>query len=187
MDASKLKFKVCGMGPKPFFILFAVVLIAVYGNFMPLAKIYSNASGNFVVSSYVLTVAFLMAMGGLFFWLGNTIPIVNNYLGGACLLPLIGASWLNYVGLIPKPLENGIRTVMRGGFQDMYIAALLIGSVLVMDRKILLKATARYLPAIIGSQVVALVSCYIGGKLIGFGAAEGLFYCLLYTSDAADD
>ena len=176
MDASKLKFKVCGMGPKPFFILFAVVLIAVYGNFMPLAKIYSNASGNFVVSSYVLTVAFLMAMGGLFFWLGNTIPIVNNYLGGACLLPLIGASWLNYVGLIPKPLENGIRTVMRGGFQDMYIAALLIGSVLVMDRKILLKATARYLPAIIGSQVVALVSCYIGGKLIGFGAAEGLFY-----------
>lgn len=176
MDASKLKFKVCGMGPKPFFILFAVVLIAVYGNFMPLAKIYSNASGIFVVSSYVLTVAFLMAMGGLFFWLGNTIPIVNNYLGGACLLPLIGASWLNYVGLIPKPLENGIRTVMRGGFQDMYIAALLIGSVLVMDRKILLKATARYLPAIIGSQVVALVSCYIGGKLIGFGAAEGLFY-----------
>lgn len=115
-----------------------MVLIAVYGNFMPLAKIYSNASGNFVVSSYVLTVAFLMAMGGLFFWLGNTIPIVNNYLGGACLLPLIGASWLNYVGLIPKPLENGIRTVMRGGFQDMYIAALLIGSVLVMDRKILL-------------------------------------------------
>lgn len=82
MDASKLKFKVCGMGPKPFFILFAVVLIAVYGNFMPLAKIYSNASGNFVVSSYVLTVAFLMAMGGLFFWLGNTIPIVNNYLAG---------------------------------------------------------------------------------------------------------
>ena len=104
MDASKLKFKVCGMGPKPFFILFAVVLIAVYGNFMPLAKIYSNASGNFVVSSYVLTVAFLMAMGGLFFWLGNTIPIVNNYLGGACLLPLIGASWLNYVGLIPKQM-----------------------------------------------------------------------------------
>ena len=52
------------------------------------------------------------------------------------------------------------------------IAALLIGSVLVMDRNILLKATARYLPAIIGSQVVALVSCYIGGKLIGFGAAE---------------
>ena len=106
MDASKLKFKVCGMGPKPFFILFAVVLIAVYGNFMPLAKIYSNASGNFVVSSYVLTVAFLMAMGGLFFWLGNTIPIVNNYLGGACLLPLIGASWLNYVGSFRNRLKT---------------------------------------------------------------------------------
>ena len=39
---------------------------------------------------------------------------------------------------------------MNGGFQDAYIACLLVGAVLIMDRKILLSATARYLPAIIG-------------------------------------
>lgn len=78
MDASKLKFKVCGMGPKPFFILFAVVLIAVYGNFMPLAKIYSNASGNFVVSSYVLTVAFLMAWPWEDFSSGLATPFLSS-------------------------------------------------------------------------------------------------------------
>lgn len=110
------------------------------------------------------------------FWLGNTIPILNNYLGGACLLPLLGASLMNYLGLVPEPLANGVRMVMKGGFQDMYVAMLLIGSVLVMDRKLILSATARYLPTIIGSQVFALGFCMIGGAITGFGAKEGLFY-----------
>ena len=63
---------------------------------------------------------------------------------------------MNYLGLVPEPLANGVRMVMKGGFQDMYVAMLLIGSVLVMDRKLILSATARYLPTIIGSQVFAL-------------------------------
>lgn len=58
----------------------------------------------------------------------------------------------------------------------MYVAMLLIGSVLVMDRKLILSATARYLPTIIGSQVFALGFCMIGGAITGFGAKEGLFY-----------
>jgi len=102
--------------------------------------------------------------------------LLNNYLGGACLLPLLGASLMNYLGLVPEPLANGVRMVMKGGFQDMYVAMLLIGSVLVMDRKLILSATARYLPTIIGSQVFALGFCMIGGAITGFGAKEGLFY-----------
>ena len=172
----KIKFNVCGLSAKYFFLFFAAIMISVYGNFMPTVTVYGNAAGKYVATNFVGTVAFLMAIGGLLFWLGNTIPIVNNYLGGACLLPLIGASWMNYMGLIPKVLENGTKVVMKGGFQDMYIAALLIGSVLMMDRKIILQATARYLPAIVGSQVCALGACVIGGYLIGFGGPEGLFY-----------
>lgn len=83
---------------------------------------------------------------------------------------------MNYLGLVPEPLANGVRMVMKGGFQDMYVAMLLIGSVLVMDRKLILSATARYLPTIIGSQVFALGFCMIGGAITGFGAKEGLFY-----------
>ena len=45
-----------------------------------------------------------------------------------------------------------------------------------MDRKLILSATARYLPTIIGSQVFALGFCMIGGAITGFGAKEGLFY-----------
>ena len=123
-------------------------MVAVYCGFMPTTTIGSD---EYVATTFVGTIAFLMAVGGLFFWLGNTIPIVNNYLGGACLLPLLGASFMNFIGIVPKELVNGTKVLMSGGFQDAYIAMLLVGSILVMDRKILLGATIRYLPTVIGS------------------------------------
>ncbi len=172
---NKLNFKVCGLSAKYFFVFFAVVMIAVYGGFMPTVRIYSNSAGNYVATNFIMTIAYLMAVGGIFFWLGNTIPIVNNYLGGACLFPLFGASFLNFMGLIPNTLVNGTRVLMGGGFQDAYIAMLLVGSILVMDRKILLGATARYIPTVVGSQVFALGFCMLGGMVTGFGIPEALF------------
>ena len=175
-NRKKINFDVCGLSFKHFVLFFAVVFASAYLGFMPTVTIYSNSAGAFTATTFVGSVAFLMAVGGVFFWLGNTIPILNNYLGGACLLPLLGASLMNYLGLVPEPLANGVRMVMKGGFQDMYVAMLLFGSVLVMDRKLILSATARYLPTIIGSQVFALGFCMIGGAITGFGAKEGLFY-----------
>ena len=52
---------------------------------------------------------------------------------------------------------------------------LLVGSILVMDRKILLGATARYMPTILGSQVFALGFCMLAGLITGFGIPEALF------------
>lgn len=64
---------------------------------------------------------------------------------------------------------------MGGGFQDAYIAMLLVGSILVMDRKVLLGATARYMPTILGSQVFALGFCMLAGLVTGYGIPEALF------------
>lgn len=171
-----LNFKVCGLSLKYFIPFFIVVMLSVYLGLLPTAKIYSNEAGTYTATTFVGTIAFLMSIGGIFFWLGNTIPFVNNYLGGACLLPLFGASLMNFLGLIPQELVNGCKVFMKGGFQDMYVAMLLVGSVLVMDRKILLNATARYMPAIIGSQACALGACMLGGMITGYGPIEALFY-----------
>ena len=171
----KLNFKVCGLPAKYFIPFFIIVMASVYLGFMPKVKIYSNDAGTYMATSFVMTIAFLMAVGGLFFWLGNTIPIVNNYLGGACLLPLLGASFLNYVGLVPQELVNGTKVLMGGGFQDAYIAMLLVGSILVMDCKVLLGATARYMPTILGSQVFALGFCMLAGLITGYGIPEEYF------------
>lgn len=170
-----IQFKVCGLNAKHFLPFFIVVMITTYLGFLPTVKIYSNGTDTYMATSFIATIAFLMAVGGLFFWLGNTIPIVNNYLGGACLLPLIGASFMNYIGIIPETLQNGTKVLMSGGFQDAYIAMLLVGSILVMDRKVLLGATARYMPTILGSQAFALGFCMLAGLVTGFGIPEALF------------
>lgn len=175
MEKKGLNFKVCGLDAKSFIPFFIVVLITTYAGFLPVVTIYSSDTESYVATSFVATIAFLMAIGGLFFWLGNTIPIVNNYLGGACLLPLLGASFLNFVGLVPETLVNGTKVLMSGGFQDAYIAMLLVGSILIMDRKILLGATARYLPTILGSQVFAIGFSILAGLVTGFGASNALF------------
>ncbi len=170
----RINFNVCGMSFKPFVVFFIVTLVAAYGGFLPQAVI-KIGDDQVTGTSFIATIAVLMAVGGIFFWLGNTIPILNNYLGGACLLPLIGASFLNFVGLIPADVVNGVKIFMKGGFQDLYIALLLVGSVLVMDRKVLLGATARYLPTILGTQACAIGLSLLAGVLTGYGAVEGFF------------
>lgn len=170
----KINFNVCGLPFRYFTIFFIIVLIATYTHLLPTVEI-SIGDNTISGTSFIATFAFLMAIGGIFFWLGNTIPIVNNYLGGACLLPLIGASFLNYLGLVPAEVVNGTKVLMKGGFQDAYIALLLVGSVLVMNRKVLLGATARYIPTVLGSQVFAIGFSMLAGVLTGFGATDALF------------
>lgn len=170
-NKSKINFDVCGLPFKYFVPFFVMVMAAVYLGFIPTAKLADGLTP----SSFVATFAYLMAIGGVFFWLGNAIPILNNYLGGACLLPLLGASFLNYVGLVPQTMVSGVKVLMSGGFQDAYIAMLLVGSILVMDRKILLNATARYIPTVIGSQIFAIAFAMIAGLITGFGPVKALF------------
>lgn len=170
-NEKKLNFQVCGLGWKHFVPFFLIVMLVTYTGKMPVVALADGLN----CTTFVATFAFLMAVGGIFFWLGDNIPIVNKYLGGACILPLFGASAMNFFGLVPVELQNGVKVLMNGGFQDAYIACLLVGAVLVMDRKILLGATARYIPAILGSQVCALVFVLLGGLITGYGPIEALF------------
>lgn len=168
---SKINFEVCGLKFKHFVPFFVIVMIATYTGIMPTVKLADDLTA----TTFIATFAFLMSVGGIFFWLGDNIPILNKYLGGACILPLFGASAMKLLGLVPESMQAGVKVLMNGGFQDAYIACLLVGAVLVMDRKVLLSATARYMPAIIGSQVCALLFCVVGGLVTGYGPIEALF------------
>ena len=96
----KVEFKVCGLSAKYFVPLFLVIIICTYGGFMPTVKI-----GETTGVGMVGTLAFLMSVGGLFFWLGNSIPVVNSYLGGSVLFCMFGPALLNYFGLLPETLS----------------------------------------------------------------------------------
>ena len=66
----KVEFKVCGLSAKYFVPLFLVIIICTYGGFMPTVKI-----GETTGVGMVGTLAFLMSVGGLFFWLGRVCQV----------------------------------------------------------------------------------------------------------------
>ncbi len=175
------EIKIGGVSLKYFVPFFIIIVIATYGGFLPTTT-FKDANGfTYEATTYIGTMAYLMSVGGILFFLGNIIPIVNKYLGGAVLLPMLGTSLLNYLGFVPEILKNGVKILMSGGFQDFYIATLLVGSILIMDRKILLGATVRYMPTVIGSQFFALLFASIAGLITGYGWKEGLFYVAIPT------
>ena len=66
-----------------------------------------------------------------------------------------------------------------GAFLDFYIAALITGSILGMNRKLLVKAAARYFPAIFGALIVSFGLVAAAGHFSGFGVVKAVLLIAL--------
>lgn len=156
-------FKIYGLKWQYFTIASVVILAAVY-----LGKLPAGMVGAF---------ALMIVIGTVFNEIGNRTPIVKSYLGGGAIVTIFGCAVLYYYGIIPEQAVETMTTFMKGGgFLDFYIAALITGSILGMDRKLLIKASIRYLPAIIGGVICALGLAGLVGALSGYGAQKAIFY-----------
>ena len=136
--------------------------------------------------------AFMIVFGTIFQEIGDRLPIVRSYLGGGAIVIIFGMGFLRYENffglfdLLSKPNADGVlytATLMKniesffkpsGAFLDFYIAALITGSILGMNRKLLMKAAARYFPAIFGGIIAAFGLASLGGAAFGFGAVKAL-------------
>ncbi len=174
------EYKIMGLSLPVYFSLLAVTIIAMIFDVLPGGMI-----GAF---------AFMMISGSLLDVIGNNTPIIKTFFGGGPIVIIFGSAALVYFNLIPESVTENVTTFMKGGgFLDFYIAALITGSILGMNKKLLIKAAIRYFPCIIGGVVVSLLFVSIGGLAFGQSPAESIAYigipiiCLLYTSDAADE
>lgn len=61
-------------------------------------------------------------------------------------------------------------------FLDFYIAALICGSILGMNRKLLVKASARFIPVALLSMVVGFFATGAVGALLGQGFGHSVMY-----------
>ena len=141
--------------------------------------------------------AFMIVFGTILQEIGDKLPIVRSYLGGGAIVIIFGMGILRYVNffgvfdLFNPANAEGVTytaTLMKniesffkptGAFLDFYIAALITGSILGMNRKLLMKAAARYFPAIFGGIVVAFSLAVLGGVVTGFGAVRALLLIAL--------
>lgn len=159
--------RILGVSWPIFFVLAAVLLVAVYLEVLPMGLIGA--------------IFFMLVVGELLNFIGNKVPIVNTYFGGGAVVAIFGGAALVYFNILPEGTKELIDGFMKSGegkmgFLDFYISALITGSILGMNRKLLIKAAVRYLPAILGGLVAALALVSLGGLLVGYTPGEAMAY-----------
>lgn len=119
----------------------------------------------------------MMVFGGLFNIIGNNLPIVKTFLGGGAIVCIFASAALVYTKVIPDyVVENVSQFMGETGFLNFYIAALITGSILGMDRTLLLKAAVRFLPVALCAMTMAIICVGIVGALVGYGFADSIMY-----------
>lgn len=156
-------FKLAGLKLPVFVVVLILSIISIYTNTLPKGMV-----GAFFI---------LLIFGELFNLIGNKTPIINTFFGGGAIVCIFGGAAIVYFKLVPEAIVKNTSTFMTtGGFLDFYIAALITGSILGMNRKLLIKACLRYLPCIIASVAVALLFVALGGVLFGMSFKETTAY-----------
>lgn len=150
------KFTIMGIPLVYFAIITVLVITASYLNLLP-----KNMIGAF---------AYIMVLGAIFGLLGDNLPIVKDYLGGGPIVAIFGTALLVYTKIMPEETINTVSTFMTtNGFLDFFIAALICGSILGMDSKLLVKAGARYAVPLLGGILVSFILAGIVGLIVGYG------------------
>src|SRR5580698_8944800 len=152
---SIVDFKI-GIIPLPVFL----ILLAVIGGFA--------ATGT--VPSDILMAIVLLSMGGFTCAeLGKRIPIIRN-IGAAAIFATFIPSYLAFHHFLPDTVLDSVKEFTKdSNFLYLFISCIIVGSILGMDRGVLIKGFLKiFIPLICGSAVGAVVGTVIG-TLLGLG------------------
>lgn len=132
-------------------------------------------------SSMTGTMCSIFALAIIFNEFGERLPIWNNYIGGGLLMCFFGVAILKYFNLIPEDAINNINSFVSddANFLEFFIVMLIVGSVLGLDRDILIKSFTGYIPAILGGLIVAALFGVLGGLLFGVSPADTIIKYVL--------
>lgn len=155
----KKGFKIYGMEWYIFAFFGAVVLLAIYYGIVP--------------NQLIGAIAVMFTLGIILGEIGERIPIWNKYCGGGAILAFLVCGLLTYKGMMPE----GVVAISKGwmndySFLNLFIAFLVVGSLLGLDRDMLIKSSVLYLPAILAGLVGAALCGMLGGVLFGKSPVE---------------
>ncbi|MFC0560590.1 2-hydroxycarboxylate transporter family protein [Halalkalibacter alkalisediminis] len=160
------QLKIMGLPILWFALFLLVTIVTVYTGNLPTG----------MIGSLLVMVVFGEALG----WIGDRLPIVKTYLGGGAIVAIFGSAYMVYSGILPESVSTGVNEFMTtGGFLDFYIAALITGSILGMNSKVLLKIGVRYFVPIFGAVIGAMAIAGLVGILIGFSIQDAVLVIAL--------
>lgn len=133
------------------------------------------ASKDWMLTNMIGALAFALLVGTLLGWVGDHIPVWKTWFGGGMLFTCLAAGAMNTFNLVGESTKEALNTFNGDtGFLDLYILILITGSVLAVDRKMLLKSFAGYIPTIIVGVIGALSLAGLVGAVTGIGAVEAI-------------
>ena len=87
--------------------------------------------------------AFMLALGIVCNEIGERIPVWNSYIGGGLVLAFVVSAYLFTNKYIPAAYEDSVRMIMdKADFLSFFIVFLICGSVLGLEKKLLLRSFA---------------------------------------------
>ncbi len=166
-DNQKGSFQIYGM---PWWLTIAAIVLC-------LIPMYWGIQANTMVGTFCT----ILALAAIFNEIGERLPIWNDYIGGGLLMVFFAVAVLKYFKLVPDEAINRINDFVSDGpnFLEMFIVCLITGSVLALDRDILLRSFAGYIPAILGGLVVAGAFGVAGGIFFGISPADAIIKYVL--------
>ncbi len=152
-------FKIYGI-EWPVFLFFAIVIFAAIG-------------WGIVPNQLIGAIAVMFTLGIVLGEIGERIPVWNKYCGGGAILAFLVCGFFTFKGWMPE----GVVAISKGwmsdySFLNLFIAFLVVGSLLGLDRDLLVKSSALYLPAILAGLAGAGLLGVIGGLLFGKSPVE---------------
>lgn len=119
----------------------------------------------------------IFVLGIIFGEIGDRLPLVKDWLGGGPIVCIFGPAIMVYFGLIPPYVVTLIMDFMdKMNFFAFFIAFLVGGSILAISRKIIISATLRFLPAMVGGIAASLGIAWLVGTVSGYGGMKALMY-----------
>jgi malate:Na+ symporter len=162
---SIVDFKI-GIVPLPVF----VILLAVIAGFA--------ATGT--VPSDILMAIVLLSMGGFTCAeLGKRIPIIRN-IGAAAIFATFIPSFLAFHHLLPASILGSVTQFTKdSNFLYLFISCIIVGSILGMDRAVLIKGFLKiFVPLAAGSVAGGVIGTLVG-VLLGLGAYHTFFFIVV--------
>lgn len=154
----------------------AVILAALLSAFVVMGKF--PASGK--TPQDVCTMLAVLALGGFVCAeIGKRIPLLKD-IGGAAILATFIPSCLAFYHLVPAVIVQTVTDFTKvTNFLYLFIACIIVGSILSMDRTVLIRGFVKiFIPLAAGSVTAALVGTGVG-TLLGLGAKHTFFYIVV--------
>ena len=144
--------------PLPIFLIItAVTIAATYLGVLPVGM-----TGCFL---------FMIVLGTILGWIGDHTPIIKDFLGGGAIVCIFGSALLVYFGILPAAKTVDGATV--------YNMTLPFGKLDLVGGITMMKAAARYFPAIFGGLILAFGLCCGIAAIMGYPVMNALLLIAL--------